>query len=81
MIIKKRRKIERNNTGNSGELDLSPENESLSPAIKEDLSTKSDISGDTGHTGDKIDYIFRFLVITRVLIYPLSFCVNNSATN
>ena len=61
-------KIEKNI---SGEHKLSPENESLSPyfdsltpvsdelspEVKEDLSTKSNSSGDTGHTGDKSIYV------------------------
>ena len=64
-------KIEKNVAGNSGEhkitpdLDImSPENENLSPVLNElspeeneDLSTKSDNSGDTGHTGDKSVYV------------------------
>jgi hypothetical protein len=63
-------KIEKNNSGISGEHTLSPENENLSPYLdslspvsneltpveNQDLSTKSNNSGDTGHTGDKSDY-------------------------
>ena len=59
-------KIEKNNSGNSGEHKITPENESLSPYLEEmspekvglspvdmeDLSTKYNSSGDTGHSGD-----------------------------
>jgi hypothetical protein len=61
----------KNDSGNSGEHILSPENESLSPYLDDlspasselspegnrDLSTKSNDSGDTGHIGDKIGYL------------------------
>ncbi|HEY6536191.1 MAG TPA: hypothetical protein VIY08_10435 [Candidatus Nitrosocosmicus sp.] len=57
-------KIEKNNSGNSGEHKLSPENESLSPVSNslspednDDLSTKSNNSGDTRDIGDKSDVI------------------------
>ncbi|MER5174277.1 MAG: hypothetical protein ABJB76_04135 [Candidatus Nitrosocosmicus sp.] len=64
-------KIEKNNSGNSGENKMSPENESLSPylddlsPVKEKLSpedvevssTKSIDGGDTGDTGDKFNVI------------------------
>jgi hypothetical protein len=60
-----------NDSGNSGEHSMSPENDSLSqyfdglspdsgklyPENIQDLSTKSNNSEDTGHTGDKLDYI------------------------
>jgi hypothetical protein len=61
----------KNNSGNSGEHKLSPENENLSPYFdglspvssklspeeNDDLSTKYNVSGDTGYTGDKLDHI------------------------
>jgi hypothetical protein len=64
-------KIEKNNSGISGEHKVTPENEGLSPYFdslspvsnelspeeNQDLSTKSNNSGDTGYTGDKSDYI------------------------
>ena len=73
-------KIEKNNSGNSGEHKLSPENESLSPYFdglspvsnklspeeNDDLSKKSNISGDTGHTGDKLDYIVEDRCMTMI---------------
>ena len=60
-------KIEKNISGNSGEHKITPESENLSPyfeglspvldklspEVKEDLSTNSRSSGDTGYTGDK----------------------------
>ena len=62
-------KIEKNNSDNSGEHKMSPDNESLSsyfdslspvsnslsPEANPDFSTNSDDSGNTGHTGDKLD--------------------------
>jgi hypothetical protein len=64
-------KIEKNNSGNSGEHNISPENEDLSPYLdglspvsnelspedKEDLSIKHDESGNSGDNGDKSDHI------------------------
>ena len=60
-------KIEKNDSGISGEHKIIPENENLSPYLDslspvsnelspediQNLSTKSNDSGDAGHTGDK----------------------------
>ena len=58
-------------SGNSGEHKISPDNENLSPYFdslspvliklspeeNRNLSTKTNNSGDTGHTGDKLNHI------------------------